>query len=185
MIASTQTNHPLAHVGTQTIGRDAPLEIACARLKSAGLRITQPRVAILKTLIEHAGPASIEQIHQGLNTNACDLVTVYRCLAAFENIGIVRRSFHHSGTSLYQIDRGDSTDYHLICKADNSIRPLSENAVARLTETVRRVEAELRAQGFTNVSHSVEFFADGLEENRSGETQVIDSDHDVQIHAAI
>lgn len=185
MIASTQTNHPLAGIGAKPIARENSLNDACARLKASGLRITQPRVAILKTLIEHAGPASIEQIHQGLNINACDLVTVYRCLAAFENIGIVRRSFHHNGTSLYQIDRGDSTDYHLICKTDNSIRPLSESAVARLSETVRKIEDELRAQGFTNVSHSVEFFADGLEETGPGEARMINSDHDVQIHAAI
>ena len=42
------------------------LDQACARLKSIGLRITQPRIAILETMIRLGQPASIEQIHSEL-----------------------------------------------------------------------------------------------------------------------
>src|SRR5579871_4865828 len=56
------------------------LEQACAHLKSAGLRITRPRLAILEALLARVEPASIEQIHEMLGTDKCDLVTVYRCM---------------------------------------------------------------------------------------------------------
>ena len=58
MIASTQTNHPLA-------GAKAPsaIEQATAKLKSAGLRITRPRLTILAALNKRLQPTSIEELH--------------------------------------------------------------------------------------------------------------------------
>ena len=47
MIASTQTNHPLVSGKTEA---QTPINVACAHLKKAGLRITQPRIAILTAL---------------------------------------------------------------------------------------------------------------------------------------
>ena len=49
--------------------RGTPIEVAVARLRAAGLRITQPRIAILNALIRRDKPASIEQIHNDLKGN--------------------------------------------------------------------------------------------------------------------
>jgi Fur family ferric uptake transcriptional regulator len=157
MIASTQTNHPLASVKTP-VKTVSPLDVACARLKSAGLRITQPRIAILEALIKRSLPASIEQIHNDLPGTACDLVTVYRCLAAFEELGLVRRCFFHNGTSLYQINLGNEATYHVVNKADNSVEALDAETVAELRATLKKIEDKLRARGYTDVTHMVEFF---------------------------
>ena len=59
----------------------------------AGMRVTKPRVALVETLMKLDGPVSIERIHQQVGIKSCDLVTIYRCLAAFENLGLVRRSY--------------------------------------------------------------------------------------------
>lgn len=161
MIASTQTNHPLlAHVGGDSPGTP-PLQLACNRLKAAGLRITQPRIAILEALIKRSLPASIEQIHADLEASAastCDLVTVYRCLAAFEELGLVRRCFFHNGTSLYQLNLNDTPTYHVVDKAENAVNPLDPDLAIELREALRRIEEKLVARGFTDVSHMVEFF---------------------------
>lgn len=93
MISSTQTNHPLRGGVSNAVDAQARLDAACTRLREAGLRITQPRIAIINALIARSRPISIEQIHAELNSKSCDLVTVYRCLGAFEEIGLVRRSF--------------------------------------------------------------------------------------------
>ena len=157
MIASTQTNHPLA-----TQNADSPnaaaLQLACNRLKSAGLRITQPRIAILEVLIKRSLPATIEQIHAELSNAACDLVTVYRCLAAFEELGLVRRCFFHNGTSLYQIALDDSPSYHVVDKANNSVAGLDSDLALEVREAMQQIEQKLIARGYTNVSHMVEFF---------------------------
>lgn len=158
MIASTQTHHPVANVKTPVNTQSTPLDIACARLKAAGLRITQPRIAILDALIKRSLPASIEQIHGDLSGSSCDLVTVYRCLAAFEELGLVRRCFFHNGTSLYQINLGEDPLYHVVNKSDNSVEALDAETSAELRTALLRVESLLKARGYSDISHMVEFF---------------------------
>lgn len=159
MISSTQTNHPLQS-GVVT-SNDAPsrLEVACARLREAGLRITQPRIAIIKTLIANSQPISIEQIHAELKIRSCDLVTVYRCLGAFEDIGLVRRSFFHNGTSLYHLADRKDTVYHIVSKDTQEIRDLDAATSAELSAAIKKVEEQLKADGYENVTHVLEFFA--------------------------
>lgn len=150
MIASNQSNHPLS--GVKELDRTMnPLEVACARLKSAGLRITQPRIAILESLIRRDKPASIEQIHRDLANDACDLVTVYRCLAVFEELGLVRRCFFHNGTSLYEISLSATQHYHIVCKSCGKV----ERIDVSLTENIERM---LRDRGYDQISHMLEFF---------------------------
>lgn len=158
MIASTQTNHPL-HSPTRADDAQGRLSAACTRLREAGLRITQPRIAIITALIARAKPVSIEQIHDDLDNKSCDLVTVYRCLAAFEDIGLVRRSFFHNGTSLYQLSDGQKTAYHIVSKDTQEIRDLDETTNARLADVIKQVEDQLKAEGYQNISHVLEFFA--------------------------
>lgn len=150
MIASSPSNHPLGAV-TDFSREGRPLDLACARLKSAGLRITQPRVAIIEALIRREHPVSIEQLHHDLANDACDLVTVYRCLAVFEELGLVRRCFFHNGTGLYEINLNDSHHHHIVCKSCGKV----ERIDASFTESTERI---LRERGYEQVTHLVEFF---------------------------
>jgi Fur family transcriptional regulator, ferric uptake regulator len=158
MIASTQTNHPLASVKPGAMPQ-AAIDVACTRLKAAGLRITQPRVAILEALIKRSAPASIEQIHGDLADAACDLVTVYRCLAAFQEVGLVRLCYFHNGTSLYQINLDNENTYHVVSKDTKEVEPLDAENAAELRAVVSKIEENLKSRGYTEVSHLVEFFA--------------------------
>ena len=156
MIASTQTNHPLT--GPQAGNNQQALEFATAKLKSAGLRITQPRLAILAALSKRPQPTSIEQIHELVGADACDLVTIYRCMAAFEEIGLVRRAFFHNGTSLYEINLGQPMHYHVVCKATNNVEELDGETSAELHAALVKIEEKLKARGYAGVGHIVEFF---------------------------
>lgn len=158
MISSTQTNHPMTNVSATPVSGSA-LEQACARLKSAGLRITQPRISILNALIKRAEPATIEQIHIDLKDSACDLVTVYRCLAAFEELGLVRRCFFHNGTSLYQIQLNDEPVYHVVSKDGAILDTLSPELAKELSGVIAKVESELKSRGYSEVTHMAAFFA--------------------------
>jgi Fur family ferric uptake transcriptional regulator len=158
MISATQTNHPMSETDSESPSA-AALQIACNRLKAAGLRITQPRIAILDVLIKRSLPASIEQIHAELANTVCDLVTVYRCLAAFEELDLVRRCFFHNGASLYQIALDDSPSYHIVDKTSNSVSELDPELAMELSEAMQKIEQKLIARGFTDVSNLVEFFA--------------------------
>ena len=158
MIASTQTNAPLSGTGKSGGRSSSQVELATARLKSAGLRVTQPRVAILAALCQMESPTSIEQIHEIVGTQSCDLVTIYRCMAAFERIGLVRRAFFHNGTALFKLSLGRLESYHVVCKASNQVAELDAEISAELRAAINAVQDNLRTRGYTDVGHIVEFF---------------------------
>ena len=150
MIAATQSNHPLAAVSSQGPAV-SPLDEARTRIRQAQMRITKPRIAIIESLLRHEGPISIERIHQEMGIEVCDLVTVYRCLSAFENLGMVRRSYLHNGTCLYELTIGTSRHYHIVCKSCGKTDRVDYFPV----ESMERM---LQERGYTEISHVVEFF---------------------------
>ena len=159
MISSTQTHHPLTNFSASAQPVASALEQACSRLKSAGLRITQPRIAILTALINRSQPATIEQIHIDLKDSSCDLVTVYRCLAAFEELGLVRRCFFHNGTSLYQIQLDETPVYHVVSKDGAILETLPTELASELSTVLSKIEADLKSRGFSDVTNMAAFFA--------------------------
>jgi Fur family ferric uptake transcriptional regulator len=158
MIASTQTNHPLAGSLRSAPRQPMPVDVATERLRTAGLRITQPRLAILAALSKRGQPTSIEQLHEDVGPENCDLVTVYRCMAAFEEIALVRRAFFHNGTALYELNLDQTARYHVVCKATNRVEELDAEATGELRQAIENVQAKLRARGYVGVGHIVEFF---------------------------
>lgn len=130
-----------------------------ARLRASGLRITQPRLAILAALIKMEEPASVEAIHASLTRFHCDLVTVYRTLSTLEEIGLVRRCFFLNGTCLYRPTFLGKPIYHVVCRDDNSVSELDPEMNTDLSAAIAQVEQVLRKRGYTEVSHMLEFFA--------------------------
>lgn len=177
MIASTQTNHPLASSGKLAAKSPAPIELATAKLKSAGLRITQPRLAILAALSKRSQPTSIEEIHDDVGSENCDLVTVYRCMAAFEQIGVVRRAFFHNGTAMYEMNVGGQNRYHVVCKATNTVEELDAETTHELRVAIDAIEQKLRARGYNEVAHIVEFFGVPPQTSRSNSPEMPDMSH--------
>ena len=167
MSSSTQANATLAKTDAKSA-----VATATARLKAAHLRITQPRLTILATMFRRSQPESIETIHEALGKGGCDLVTVYRCMAVFEEIGIVRRTYFHNGTALYSLRLDDAPHYHIVCKATNSVDELDAATSSELNTALVAVEDKLRALGFTNVSHIAEFFGTAPLASRNSATEV-------------
>ena len=150
MIAATQSNHPLAAVSGQDLGRSFLTE-ACSRMRTSGMRVTKPRVALVEILQKQEGPVSIERLHQAVGVKSCDLVTIYRCLAAFEDLGLVRRSYLHNGTCLYELTNGSARRYHIVCK-DCGKTDQVDYSLAEETEQ------KLQDKGYAQISHVLEFF---------------------------
>ncbi len=151
MIAATQSNHPLAAVGGKEM-RQNILEEACNRIRTASMRVTKPRVALVEALLAQAGPVSIERLHQVVGVKACDLVTIYRCLAAFEDLGLVRRSYLHNGTCLYELTTsGADRRYHIVCKECGRTDPVDFTFTSD-------TEQKLQDKGYARISHVLEFF---------------------------
>src|SRR6476620_10527362 len=105
---------PIATASGATLDR----QLMLAKLKGHGLRVTSPRVTLLDVLCGMSQPATIAQLFartEKAGQATCDLVTIYRTMAAFEKAGVVYRSgFSERGAVLYSTHVGGSRRYPLV-----------------------------------------------------------------------
>ncbi len=142
---------------------ETPLEHELARVRSAGKRITQARVALIGLLLKHSKPLSTEEIYGELmKSTFCEIVTVYRCLMALEELGMVRRDFNFEGTTLWHYVRESTAAYHIVSKVTAGSEPLDPELCELLGRACAGVEEVLKARRYSEVSHRARFFARGL-----------------------
>ncbi len=86
-------------------------------LRSAGLKVTGPRMKILRILEEDTSAHySAEDVYKRLlgEGEEIGLATVYRVLTQFESAGLVTRHHFETGHSVFELNQGDHHD-HLVC----------------------------------------------------------------------
>lgn len=86
-------------------------------LKSAGLKVTLPRLSVLNILeSEPDRHWSAEDVYRALSTTDADvgLATIYRVLTQFEAAGLVLRRRFDDGHAVFELDRGNHHD-HIVC----------------------------------------------------------------------
>lgn len=87
------------------------------QLKSAGLKITLPRLKVLQILEQSPNHhLSAEGVYKSLLEMGEDvgLATVYRVLTQFEAAGLVSRHNFEGGYSVFELSQGKHHD-HLVC----------------------------------------------------------------------
>jgi Fur family transcriptional regulator, ferric uptake regulator len=155
VIASTQTNEPFS--GTSSL-QEEPCDPIVDKLRQVELRNTRPRRAIIAALRKQTMPASVEQIHREIGVSNCDLVTVYRTMAMFEEVGLVRRSYRHDGTTTFELGASRPATYRVTCKISDTTEEIEPTIVAELREVIAQAEEKLRQMGYAEVGHFVQFF---------------------------
>ncbi len=120
-------------------------------LKSAGLKITLPRLRILEIFqtssIRHL---SAEDVYRILINEKIDigLATVYRVLTQFEQSGILmRNNFEHgidNGRATFELNEGDHHD-HIVCVNCNKVEEFYDDIIEkRQHEVASKYGFELR-----------------------------------------
>lgn len=91
-------------------------------LRDTRCRITGPRRAIIRTILELGGSASPSQVHARarLHCPTLGLVTVYRTLDLLAGMGLVRRIHSENGCRGYAIARRGH-HHHLVCRRCGSV----------------------------------------------------------------
>jgi Fur family ferric uptake transcriptional regulator len=131
---------------------ETELERALNIIQKAGLRRTKPREALLAFLIRKHGPYSTEEIFQSIKKKDLDVVTVYRCLAKFEEIGLVRRCDFGDGVARYEFQADPKHHHHhVICVSCRKTESLEDCDVLKYENVVKQL-------GYSNIRHSLEFF---------------------------
>jgi Fur family ferric uptake transcriptional regulator len=120
-------------------------------LRDHGHRVTEPRKAILAVLTHEHGPFTVEEIHGRMAKGLCDVVTVYRCVAALEEIALVRRCDFGDGSYRYEFNTGEHHHHHIVCRSCHRVETLDLCVADGLERMARQL-------GYGNVTHTLEIF---------------------------
>ncbi len=120
-------------------------------LKRVGLKATAPRKEVLKILSSR--PMSAQEVHYVLREKGfnVDLVTIYRTLELFNNLGMVRKIKFEDNIARYEILSSEAHHHHLVCIKCG----LVEDVVINEDKFVAEIEKQSQ---FRVERHSLEFF---------------------------
>lgn len=87
------------------------------QLSQAGYRVTQPRRAVIRALVEDGGYSRPAEVHQRARAHcpSVGLVTVYRTLDLLSRMGSVRRIHADDGCHGYAVAEHGHR-HHLVCR---------------------------------------------------------------------
>ena len=147
-----------SHPHADAAGGPFTLDGLLGLLRRRGLRVTGNRRAILQVLLKAREPLGLEQIQSGAARYAergelPDFATVFRMMALLEEIKVARRVNLGRPSSYFELADSRHHRDHLVCTDCGTVTPL-EGACP-----VERLERQIaRKHGFTEVTHSLEFF---------------------------
>jgi Fe2+ or Zn2+ uptake regulation protein len=122
-------------------------------LKEAGYRLTKPRQAVCRVLLDTQTPLSIEEIHAKLATRTINRVSIYRTVQLFCDLGVVRRLQFHEGFARYELaDTFGSHHHHFVCNRCGRVEDIDACPLAATEQAIIR-RTHLRI-----TSHSLEFY---------------------------
>jgi len=101
-------------------------------LKDAGLKVTLPRVKILKILEKETDQKhfTAEMVYNTLlkEGTSFGLETIYRVLTQFEQAGLVIRHQFEADSSVFELNRGEHHD-HIVCMKCGKVDEFYDNIV--------------------------------------------------------
>jgi Fur family transcriptional regulator, ferric uptake regulator len=120
-------------------------------LRSAGLKVTLPRVKILQILEKQVNERHLtaEMVYKILlsEDEEIGLATVYRVLTQFEAAGLVTRHHFEGGNSIFELDKGDHHD-HILCMRCGKVDEFTDEIIeARQKEVAANLGYELTDHG--------------------------------------
>ncbi len=121
-------------------------------LRSAGLKVTAPRLKILG-LLENAKDKHLtaEAIYRLLveGGEVIGLATVYRALAQFEAAGLITRHHFEGGQTVFEMERGPHHD-HIVCVRCGRVEEFLDTEIEnRQTEIAKRLGFALSDHALT------------------------------------
>jgi len=115
-------------------------------LKDVGLKITHPRIKIMRILLTSGERhVSAEDVYRLLlaNNEEIGLATVYRVLTQFEGAGLVTRHHFESGHSVFELSPEHHHD-HIVCIKCGHVEEFADPDIeARQSEIAKRLGFEL------------------------------------------
>ena len=117
-------------------GREWTPEQAADALRAHGCRVTKPRVAVLRALLEHGGTIDATALTERAQVYESGIheATVYRTVRVLTEVGIASHVHAGHGPSLVRL-AGDE-QLVAVCQDCGAISPVPNEAVDQLVESV-------------------------------------------------
>ena len=151
------------------------LEFGLERMTQAGLKKTQPRLSLIALLTSLEQPASAEELHRQLSQTSApsDLATVYRNLHTFCDLGLIEKLNFSDGSFRYEwrgLERRSEPSHHRASAGPNASQAQLSHHHHVICTSCKKIEPvslcwsgpeeeSLRAKGYREISHRLEFFA--------------------------
>ena len=133
-------------------------------MRDAGLKKTTPRTQLLKIMADFEQPFSADDIARNSKSKvrhqtAFDLVTIYRNLATFSEIGVLSRVDLGDSVVRYELrDPSGHHHHHIVCTECRKTEPLDLCSTGSAIETPLAIESlRLSKLGYQNLTHRLEF----------------------------
>lgn len=120
-------------------------------LLSHNQRVTAPRLEILSILKSNKKPMTISQIHSEMKDKKTDLATVYRTLNLFAELRIVSEIDFKDDFKRYELIFDRHHHHHIVCRSCGRVDNVEACVLGELEKMLQR-------KGYTEVTHSLEFF---------------------------
>ena len=130
-------------------------------LRKAGLKVTRPRLKILKILeTSEDRHLSAEDIYRELLNTGEDigLATVYRVLTQFESANLIIRHNFDGGHSVFELDGGSHHD-HMVCVETGDVIEFVNDEIERIQHTIAR------EHNYEIVDHNLVLYVRPLKKN--------------------
>ncbi len=130
-------------------------------IKEAGLKVTKPRIEILKLLEtsekQHYGAEEI--YHELLSKNIkVGIATVYRVLTQFTSAGLIIKHNFEGDQCVFELDRGEHHDHIVDMKTGKIIEFYDEIIEQRQKEIAKE-------HGFELMEHSLTLYGEFKDQN--------------------
>jgi Fur family ferric uptake transcriptional regulator len=128
-------------------------------LKKVGLKVTLPRINILKLLEKFEDRhLTAEEIYRMLleSGEEIGLATVYRVLTQFEAAGLVNRHYFEGGQAVFELERGKHHD-HMVCSRTGKVIEFYDE---QIEERQRQIAQQ---HGFDITDHSLVLYGEFID----------------------
>lgn len=121
-------------------------------LKANKLKMTPTRLAILEVFSADCKPVNAEYIFEKLKKQMINLVTIYRTLASFEKVGILKLVDLHKDSAFYEL--GAHHHHHIVCEKCGCVESFDDCDIKELSKKVLKNSSKFKEIN----QHSLEFF---------------------------
>ena len=125
-------------------------------LSKKSLRITQPRLEILRVLKKCHKPVTIAEVQDILGKTKIDQATIYRTMDSFLEKKIVATYDFKDNFTRYELTVDREHHHHVVCRKCGKV----ENIEDCFSD---EIEKDLKKKGYKDITHYMEFF--GICEN--------------------